>query len=84
MNDNLKEQIKRVARAVRIVYTDMPETFTSIEFCNAVRGVMGDGYVMDQTIMRRLRDFFSNDYRYDKKEKVFTKISTVEKLASAA
>lgn len=68
-----KEQIKRIRRAVRVVFPDLPKEFTTHDLIMAVKAVMGDGYVYDGSITRRLRELFSSQYEYDKIRKVYIK-----------
>jgi hypothetical protein len=45
-----------VRRAVEIVYTELPDHFHAPFFCAAVKAKTGRHYLMDGTILRRLRE----------------------------
>ena len=45
-----------VRRAVEIVYAELPDHFHAPFFCTAVKAKTGRYYLMDGTILRRLRE----------------------------
>lgn len=45
-----------VRRAVEIVYAELPDHFHAPFFCAAVKAKTGRHYLMDGTILRRLRE----------------------------
>lgn len=73
MDEQDKEQIRIIRKAARVVFPAMPGEFKDYEWIAAVKEVMGHGYVSDASIMRRLRELFSEQYKYFKKDKVYRK-----------
>lgn len=55
-----------VRQAVEQVFTDMPETFHAVIFCERVRMKTRRQFLMDGTILRRLREARADkaDYQY--------------------
>lgn len=54
-----------VRRAVEIVYTELPDHFHAPFFCAAVKAKTGRHFLMDGTILRRLREARSDSIAFN-------------------
>lgn len=52
-----------VRKASEIVFDEMPEIFTAIDFCRRVRAITGRPALMDGSILRRLREARADSLR---------------------
>lgn len=56
-----KKSIISVKDATRIAFTNMDQKFSSLHLCQAVRHLTGRAFLMDGTILRRLRELRESD-----------------------
>lgn len=65
MNQNTKENIEAVRKAIKVAFPAMPDRFKYMDLVRKVCEVMGTGYVSEGNVLRRLREFYSGSYWYD-------------------
>ena len=72
-----------VKQAVRVAFNALPAEFHVLDLCNQVRHILHRPYVMDGTILRKLRELRSEkelDYDPDEKNHVYRKILKATQL----
>jgi hypothetical protein len=75
-----KKSLITVYEATKIAYKGMDKKFHSIRLCQMVRELTGRAFLMDGTILRRLRDLRSNhpeEYSYkvvNQDESIYQKV----------
>ena len=69
-----KKSLITVKDATRMAFSSMDDTFPSIRLCQSVRNLTGRAYLMDGTVLRRLREL-----RDKEPEKVNYRIFDYEK-----
>lgn len=80
----MKKSVITVEHATRIAFNSMPERFIVLRLCQAVRHLTGRAFLMDGTILRRLRELREREpekYNYtviDRERAEYKKLIGVE------